>query len=713
MGCGAKCRQGEVTTHRSRMAPLRFLPCLLCLLLLPFGAHAQTKASGLRDALATEMEEVIIEGKAESLIGIATSASKGQTSAKELMARPISRRGELLESIPGFITTQHSGDGKANQYFLRGTNLDHGTDFLMYVDGMPINLRNHAHGQGYADTNFIIPELVGELEYWKGNYFAQHGDLSSTGAARFKLLDALPQGIFSTTFGEYEYSRTLMADTIQAGAGKLTVALEHQYYNGPWSLNSDATRLNGFLRWHWEDARDRVNVTFMGYHGKWKSTDQVPKRAIDSSLISRYGNLDPTDGGNSQRYSLAFDWVRNDGRTTTRASAYAGFYDLDLFSNFTYFLNSIARGDTRGDQFEQKDHRWFLGGELARDWHFDALGQEQRFTLGMQLRTDIITGLGLYNTTKRERWNTVRQDDITQSTYGIYAEAELKPTSWFRIVPGLRGDLFQFNVQNSTLPQNAGSLTKGIVSPKLSMVFGPWEKTEFYLNGGMGFHSNDARGVNIVTDPSTGGPASRVDPLVRTFGAEFGIRNESIPKLVNTLSFWMLRSSSELIYAGDVGSTQPGPASVRRGIELSTYWRPEEWFTMDLEATLTDARLRGDTPPNQRIPNSIPCTLNGGITIGGPQGFFGSLRGRYFGARPLSSTLDVKARESFQVNARVGYRRKNWEVAVDCLNLVNRSDNDIAYLYNSQLPGEAAPVNDVHVHPIEPRMFRLSVTVRF
>lgn len=657
--------------------------------------------------LPLEMEEIIVEGKAESLIGIAASASKGQTSSKELMERPFSRRGELLESIPGFIATQHSGDGKANQYFLRGTNLDHGTDFLMYVDGMPINLRNHAHGQGYADVNFIIPELVGELEYWKGNYFAQHGDLSSTGAARFKLLDALPQGILSTTWGEYEYTRTLMADTIQAGAGQLTVALEHQYYNGPWDLKSDATRLNGFMRWHWEDEQDKINVTFMGYHGKWKSTDQVPQRAI-GTVIGRYGNLDPTNGGNSQRHSLAFDWVRHDGRTTTRANAYAGFYDLDLFSNFTFFKDNQGQGD----QFEQRDHRWFIGGELARDWHFDALGQEQRITIGMQLRTDIITGLGLYNTTRRERWNTVRQDDITQSTYGIYAEAELKPTSWFRIVPGLRGDLLQFNVQKSTRPENAGSLTQGIVSPKLSMIFGPWEKTEFYLNGGMGFHSNDARGVNIVTDPSTGGAADRVDPLVRTFGAEFGIRNESIPKLVNTLSFWLLRSNSELVYVGDAGTTEPGPASVRQGIELSTYWRPNDWTMVDVEATYTNARLRGD-PPNQNIPNSIPYTLNAGITLGGAQGLFGSLRARYFAPRPLSETLDVKARESFQVNARLGYRRNNWEVALDCLNLINRSDNDIAYYYDSQLRSEAAAVSDVHVHPIEPRMFRLSVTWRF
>jgi hypothetical protein len=686
------------------MPPHRPFITLFVVISLPWLVGAQSV-----EEQALEMPEVVIEGKAESLIGIATSASKGQTSAKELLERPFSRRGELLESIPGFIATQHSGDGKANQYFLRGTNLDHGTDFLMYVDGMPVNFRNHAHGQGYADINFIIPELVGELEYWKGNYFAQHGDLSSTGAARFKLLDALPQGILSTTWGEYEYSRTLIADTIQAGAGQLTVALEHQFYNGPWDVHSDATRWNGFLRWHWEDGTDRINITAMGYHGDWTSTDQVPQRAI-GSMIGRYGSLDPTDGGNSQRYSLQFDWVREEGRTTTRANAYAGYYDLDLFSNFTYFMDNPA---PVGDQFEQQDQRWFFGGELARDWRFDAFGREQRFTLGVQLRGEWIDGIGLYNTTMRDRWNTVRKDNIFQATYGLYSEFEFKPTDWFRIIPGVRADLFQFDVQHSTLNENTGTLSKGIVSPKLAVVFGPWAKTEFYLNAGMGFHSNDARGVNIVTDPSTGGSADRVDPLVRTYGAEFGIRNESIPKLVNTLSFWLLRSDSELIYVGDAGTTEPGPASQRCGVELSTYWRPNDWTMVDLEATYTDAHLRTEDPPSQEIPNAIPYTLNAGITLGGQQGFFGSLRGRYFAPRPLNETADATARESFQVNARLGYRRDRWEIALDCLNLINRSDNDIAYLYESQLASEGTPVTDVHVHPIEPRMFRLSVTWRF
>jgi hypothetical protein len=684
--------------------PFVFLSCLLS---LPLAAQTVSES-------VTELQEVVIEGKAESLLGIATSASKGQTNAKELMERPFSRRGELLESVPGLIVTQHSGDGKANQYFLRGTNLDHGTDFAIYVDGMPVNLRTHAHGQGYADLNFIIPELVGELEYWKGNYYAQHGDLSSTGAARFKLVDSLPQGILSTTWGEYEYTRTLIADSIQAGAGMLTAAIEHQFYHGPWDLNSDATRWNGLLRWHWHDDTDRVNVTLMGYKGDWMSTDQVPQRMLDAGSIGRYGNMDATDGGNSQRYSLSFDWERREGRTTTRAHAYAGYYDLDLFSNFTYFKDSLARGDLLGDQFEQKDGRWFVGAGISRDWRFDALGHEQRLTIGFATHHDFINALGLYNTSGRQRWNTVRQDDIYQAAYGLYSELEFKPVSWFRVIPGLRVDLFHFNSRNGSLQDNNGNLTKGIVSPKLAMVFGPWAKTELYLNAGLGFHSNDTRGVTITTDPSTGLPADRVDPIARTYGAEFGIRNESISKMVNTLSFWWLRSDSELLYVGDAGTTEPGPGSDRLGIELASYWRPTEWAMADLEATWTWAHLRTANPPSASIPGSIPYSLNAGFTLGREEGLFGSLRVRYFGPRPLTEDYaDIRARDSLQVNARVGYRRKNWEVALECLNLLNRADNDIAYYYESQLATEAAPVEDRHVHPIEPRMLRVSVTWRF
>jgi hypothetical protein len=669
-------------------------PCML-------GAQEGTAESAL------ELPMVVVEGKAESLIGMAPSASKGQASREELLERPVSRRGELLETVPGVTVTQHAGDGKANQYFVRGSNLDHGTDFGLFVDGMPVNFRNHAHGQGYADLNFIIPELVNQLDYWKGNYFAALGDLSSNGAARFGLVDHLEQGWASFTWGEQGFYRALLADSVAAGPGTLTFALEFSAYDGPWELAQNSERWNGFLKYHWTDGVDTFRVTLMGYTADWLSTDQIPSRAVRSGELGRFGFVDPSNGGESQRYSLAAAWERVDGDVRTYADVYAGHYDLDLFSNFTYFLNDRVRGD----QFEQKDGRWFAGANAGRDWRFEAGGQSQRLSAGFQTYHEWIDGLGLYLTQARRRFDTIREDDLYQGTYGLFAELEWKFNDWLRVTPGLRGDVFHSEV-SSDLAANSGETVDGIVNPKLGIVLGPWAETEFYLNGGVGFHSNDARGMTLSRDPVTGEAVNAVDPLVRTYGAEFGIRNESVPTLVNTLSAWYLKSDSELVYVGDAGRSEAGPASQKYGVELASYWRPADWAMVDLEATVTYAELV-DAPEGRFIPGSVPYTLNGGFTLGKTEGFFASLRGRYFGPRPLVEDGSVESREAFQVNARVGYRKKNWEVAVDCLNLFDRADSDIAYFYESRLRGEGSSREDVHFHPIEPRMARISVTYRW
>ncbi len=668
----------------------------------------QNAASSAQNSGATpELPAIVVEGKAESLLGSAPSASKGQASREELLLRPFSRRGELLESVPGVIITQHAGDGKANQYFVRGSNLDHGTDFAIHVDGMPVNFRNHAHGQGYADLNFIIPEMVEQLDYWKGNYFAFLGDLSSNGAARFRLVDKLAQGIATFTWGEYDFYRGLLADSIAAGPGSLTFALEYTSYDGPWDLAQESARWNGLVKYHWSDGTDSFSLTALGYKADWTSSDQIPQRAIARGTLGRFGFVDPSNGGKSQRYSLSAAWERLDGDTRTYADVYAGYYDLDLFSNFTYFLNDPVRGD----QFEQKDRRWFTGANAGRDWHFDAGGQRQRLSAGFQTYHEWIDGVGLYLTQARRRFQTIREDDIYQGTYSLFTELEWRFNDWLRVTPGLRGDLFHSEVA-SDLAANSGSSVDAIINPKLGIVFGPWADTEFHLNGGLGFHSNDARGVTISRDPVTGDRLPGADPLVRSYGAEFGIRNESIPKLVNTLSLWWLKSDSELIYVGDAGTSEPGPASQKYGVEVASYWRPTDWVMIDVEATATYAELL-DEPAGRFIPGSVPYTLNGGFTVGKAEGLFASLRGRFFGPRPLTEDGGIESRESLQVNARVGYRKKNWELAVDCLNLLGRADNDIEYFYESQLRGESSPRADRHLHPIEPRMFRVSLAYRW
>lgn len=687
----------------SRFSPFAFF-------LAAFGAHAQSTNS-TPDLPTTE-----VTGKAESLIGIATTASKGQASAEELAGRPFLRRGELLESVPGVIITQHSGDGKANQYFVRGFNLDHGTDFSIHMDGQPVNFVTHAHGQGYSDLNPIIPELVETLDYWKGPFFGELGDLSTAGAARFKFYDMLPHGIAGITLGKDNFFRGLIADTIDLsnsakGIGNVrsgfTYALEYNHYDGPWKMKADSERANLFLKYFRDDGQDRFSLTAMGYTGDWNSTDQVPRRAIDSGLISRFGNLDDTLGGNSNRYSLMASWDREHTRGRTHVDAYIGYYDLSLFSNFTYFIDGVD------NQFQQRDERWFIGGEVRREWDF---GGKNRFILGFQTRNDFLNDIGLYNTTARRRVETVRQDDVAVHTAGLYATLNYQVNDWFRIQPGLRADAFHFDV-DSDLPENSGSKTDAIVSPKLSLVFGPWNDTELYVSGGYGFHSNDARGITIRTDPATGDPADRVDPLVRTWGTEIGIRNESFGNLVNTLSFFYLHSDSELLYAGDAGTSEAGPATERFGVEWATYWRPREWLMLDNEVTVSEGRLK-NAGPDDEIPGSVPFTWSAGVTAGRNEGFFGTLRARYFSPRPLIEDGSEKSRASLQLNTRLGYRKNDWEVAVDCLNLLDRKDNDIEYYYPSRLrtetPGpDDGGYNDVHLHPSEPRTFRISLTKRF
>lgn len=697
------------------MKPIHFSP--LCLSFLTVSASSQTEPA----APAAMLDAIVVTGKAESLIGEATSASKGQANSQELEERPYLRRGELLEVVPGVVITQHSGDGKANQYFVRGFNLDHGTDFAVSMDGQPVNFVTHAHGQGYADLNPIIPELVETLEYWKGPFYGQLGDLSTAGAAKFRFFDMLPQGIATVGIGENNYFRGLLADTVDLSApaqpqgskaaipsterSGLTYAFEYNYYDGPWEREGNSQRINGFLKYFKQSGQDRFSLTAMGYDGDWDSTDQIPKRLIDSGGIDRLGNIDDSVRGESSRYSLMGDWDRDLANGRSHVDFYVGKYDLDLFSNFTYFLNDPVNGD----QFEQEDDRWFFGGEARREWDY---GTKNNLTVGFQTRHDLIDGIGLYNTTNTLRTSTTRVDDVYQGTAGIYATANHHVNDWFRIQPGLRADAFYFDVDSDN-PANSGDETDAIVSPKLSLVFGPWADTEFYANAGMGFHSNDARGTTITIDPATGLPADKVDPLVRTYGFELGTRTEAMKNVVSTLALFYLHSDSELLYVGDAGTSEAGPATERFGVEWSTYWRPNEWLMVDNEITLSEGRLL-DVGGDDEIPGAVPLTFDTGITIGRDEGFFGSLRSRYFSPRPLIEDGSVDSRQSWQVNGRIGYRKNDWEIALDCLNILGRDDNDIEYYYASRLPGEPAiGVEDIHLHPAEPRTFRVSLTRRF
>jgi hypothetical protein len=574
---------------------------------------------------------------------------------------------------------------------------------------MPVNLRSHAHGQGYADLNFLIPEVVRQVDYNKGPFYVEVGDFSAAGSAGFRFFDALPQGLATLSLGDDNYVRAVVADTVRSGGAETTYAIETAHDDGPWLLKENFNRSSGLLRRHWTSGASDYHVTALAYHASWRSTDQIPQRAVEAGTLDRFGNIDPTDGGDTDRASLSFDadWKTPGG--TTRLNLYAIYYRLSLFSNFTYLLDDPINGD----QFNQRDRRGVFGSELAHAWHGTLLGRTSETTVGMQARDDAIGELGIYRTTKRARTGTTRDDSVNEASLGVFVKNETRWSDWLRTTAGLRADGYRFKVE-SDLTANSGRRTAGITSPKLGLVLGPWAQTELYANVGTGFHSNDARGTTIRIDPIDRiTPVDRVSPLVRSRGAEIGLRTSVVPGLVSSVAFWALELDSELVFVGDAGGTEPSGRTKRHGVELANFYRATPWLSLDADVSLTDARY-ANAPGANHIANSIATVVTAGATVDAPRGFRGALRLRYFGPQPLVEDDSVRAPSTFALNARIGWRTRHWEIALDVLNLLDRANNDIAYFYTSRLRGEPiGGVDDVHFHPAEPRTLRLSVGRRF
>ena len=482
---------------------------------------------------------VEVKGSYDESIGTWDAASQGAATKEVIEKRPILRPAEVLENVPGMVVTQHSGDGKANQYFLRGYNLDHGTDFATWVAGMPVNMTTHAHGQGYTDLNFLIPELITRVVYSKGPYFAEDGDFSSAGSARIHYAERLANGIAALTGGSFGYGRAVLAGAPEFGSGRLVYGLELQHADGSWDNPNRFHKTNGALRYAQGSEANGFNITAMGYRASWNSTDQIPQRAVDAGLIGFYGAIDPTDGGRSERYSLSGEWRQSEVGVNRAASVYLIRSRLNLFSNFTFFLDDPVNGD----QFEQAEKRLLGGGSASQTWFLKSGERQIWNTLGAQFRRDRIQPVALYSNVARERLATTREDDVTVTSVAPYFSNTIAWTNWFRTIAGLRADYVEMKVASDN-PVNSGKAHDFLWSPKLSLIFGPWSRTEYFANIGRGFPSNDARGTTIAVDPKTGAAADRVDPRVKTFGYEGGVRSELAKGLTASAALWKLEQDS-------------------------------------------------------------------------------------------------------------------------------------------------------------------------
>jgi outer membrane receptor protein involved in Fe transport len=656
---------------------------------------------------------VTVSGHYDNAVGSADAASQGTVNAEQIASRPALRTGRLLEFVPGMIATQHSGDGKANQYFLRGFNLDHGTDFASFVDGVPVNLRSNAHGQGYADLNFLIPELVRRIDYRKGGYFADDGDFAAAGAARIQLAGRLPRGLASLSLGRNGYRRGVLADSFGAASGTLLYGLELGRNDGPWRTPERMRKASGALKYSVGERRDGYSVSAMAYRAGWNASDQIPLRAVQAGLLDRYGAVDPSDGGASARYSLAYARHLRRDDSSSELNAYLVRSRLDLYSNFSYFLDDPRNGD----QFRQSERRSMAGLDASHAWLGGAdrggIGIETRNKVGVQLRYDRVDPLALYASSARRTGATLRQDRVREASAAVYLENTSHWLPTLRSVAGLRYDAYRFDVANGG---GSGRANAGRFSPKLSLILGPWHRTEYFINYGAGFHSNDARGV-VQARPAAGGPApaTPVTPLAGTRGAELGLRSEPLPGLQSSLSLWRLDLDSELVFGGDSGSTEPRRASRRSGIEWSNHYVARPWLRFDLDLSASRARYRGHGPAGDHVADAPARVASLGVSVKDLGRWSGAFELRYLGPRPLVEDNSVRSRSSTLASARLGYRAgADTTLTLDAFNLFNRRASDIEYLYPSRLPGEAAAGReDIHFHPVEPRTLRLTLTHRF
>ncbi len=690
-------------------------------------APAPLRISLVVGSLSTTID---VHSRADDLVGIAASATQGTVGQTEIQDRPILRSGEVLEAVPGVIITQHAGGGKANQYFLRGFNLDHGTDFAIFIDDMPLNLPSHAHGEGYADMNIVIPEFVKRVDYEKGPYYADVGNYGSAGSAHLVFFNMLPHDFSQVEGGMFGYGRAVFGVSQKLGLGNVLYGGEAYHDNGPWAHPDNYYKFNGFLTYSRGGDADGVSITARGYHGTWHSSDQIAANAVP--LVGFFGTLNPTDGGNSQRYSLQAEWHRQGTNSVSRVVAYGFYYDLDLFSDFTYFLTD----PNRGDQFEQKDRRWVAGLDARHTIFSQWFGRKVENTFGLQIRNDWILN-GLYQAEARVRVDktdsstgttlpaTTEADRFTDTQPGIYVEDKIQWAERFRSVAALRGDLDYFDVTSLVTPANTRTANKLLPSPKLSLIFGPWSNTEFYAQGGFSFHSNDGRGATQMVQPISADnpypntPVSKIPALVPTKGGEIGARTAAAPHLQSTLSLWYLHSASELQQDGDTGGTvASAQPSNRYGIEWANYYTPREHLAFDFDLADSTALFTSidgvdaapGSPGGKRVPEAVGLVIASGITLHDYQGFSSSLRLRYFGPRDLTSDGIYRSQATALLNGEVGYQiNKKWRIAAEFLNLLDRRDHDIDYAYESRITPTATPAFTDVFHPVEPFQVRFAL----
>jgi outer membrane receptor protein involved in Fe transport len=646
----------------------------------------------------SKLDEVIIFGRAEALIGIADAASEGTVGGDDLLVRPMLRTAELLEAVPGLIAAQHSGSGKANQYFLRGFQLDHGTDFTAYIDDVPWNLRTHGHGQGYLDVNGLIPEVIDRVNYRKGTYRADVGDFSMAGSALMTTIDRLDRSFIAAETGSYDWLRFATGGTADVGDGAVTLLGQYKTYNGPWELEEDLQHGAIWGKYAANTGYGSMNVTLSGYIATWKPTEQTPESAFGTdNCADEYCSLDKSADGKTERWILGAQWFADNWRAT----AYAQYYNWHMLSNATYEPDG---------QIKQFDRRAVFGGRFEY-----TIVQNDAFDIkvGAETRYDDIGTVGFDSTVDGEFVNNISDNNVKEGSVAGYAEATWKATDKLRVTGALRADYYDFDVKANESSgedglDNVGDTNDSIVSPKVGIAYAISDAVELYGNWGQGFHSNDARGVNKDEDPVPG--------LVDGTGYEVGARFE-VGAFKITGTYWWLDLSSELIFVGDDNTVEPKGGSERRGYEVVVFWRPIQWLGIDAVYTGSRARYTDDQMEDE-FGNLIPGTryVEGGVEHAGELGIAAikdawelSARLRYLGEYALLPDNSERADNEYQFNVRAAYNFTHLTVYGELLNAFDHKGKDIVYFYENAFDPEGGRVSRAE----EPRTVRVGLKYRF
>jgi len=646
------------------------------------------------DAPEIEVPEVSVVGERP-----VAASSQQFIPDKEYLLQPQGRPAQVLRLIPGFVAVEHSGGaGKADQYFLRGFDADHGTDVAFFADGMPINFRTHAHGQGYTDLNFIIPETIEGLDVNKGAYLPEYGDFATAGAVNFRTRQVVQEGIAQAAGGQFDTQRYLLMFSPTKDKIRTLIAAEGYYTNGPFQNDNAYFRSNLFGKLTTNlTGRDELSLTGTFQKSQWHASGEIPLRAVNDGSLDRFGAIDPSEGGKTTRSTARLNYhydTPSGGQFF--ANAYAQYYRLDLYTNFTFFLTDPVNGDG----IVQSDRRVMYGGDIGYKQHGDIFGVPSIGTIGFQTRVDDIHA-SLGTQTKRVPTGITTDSDILEASYAPFVKAEIQPVSWLRLVGGLRSETFTFDVRNlcaTCAEQPAGQKSSGLLLPKVNLILGPWAGTEVFANYGEGYHSNDARSA----------VAPGASPLARARSYEVGVRSKPFgadgSELIATL--WQLDLKSELVFVGDEGTTEIRGASRRRGVEVAA--RGQVWGPLYFNGsvTWTNAEFRnGDA-----IPLAPEMTAYGALLLKWPEGLTSQLQATYLGVRPLIEDRSVKAPAWLEFDLSERYRlpitlpHGRMEAFLFIQNLLNTKWEQATFYFESRLAHEAAGVNDIHFVPGNPRM---------